>query len=551
MASEAPLVQGTCVSDSPRRWCYPKSGFSGTFDSRLLSNGPHRLALVALNDDVPTVYWLDIWVENDTCNDTIPPSVSIQSPANGATVSGTISVSALATDTQGVSRVEFLLDGAVRSIDTTQPFTWSWNTTTASNGPHTLQALAVDACDNSASSTPVAVQVSNAPTNAAPLVHIDSPSSGQVVSSSTLLVSGWATDETGVTALTFLLDGQSIAPSWSWVSRPDVCAAIPLGDPRCPAVGWSFQLDTTNLANGSHTIRATAVDALGASQFDVRNFSISRTAPSFHLDGPAPNYIVSGSAVTLWGWAHDSAGIVDIRLEIDGVPTASSGPWARMSRSDVCDGLGWGDPNCPNVGWRISLYSTSIPDGTRSVRVIARSASGAESSALVSLIVRNNPTGTLATVIAVEDTYVSSAMPAANFGSGTQLSVQAAPADIRYSILKFDLRGFWGTLDSAQLRLTLPSAPATRLDLYGVTGATWSESTLTWNGMGGLVPAFHQSYFSLPGAGATVTIDVTSLVALGSLQSIALATDALTATACYSSEYLYATRRPALILRIR
>lgn len=130
------------------------------------------------------------------------------------------------------------------------------------------------------------------------------------------------------------------------------------------------------------------------------------------------------------------------------------------------------------------------------------------------------------------------------------VALSAAPSGL-LAISTFDLRGLSGILDSAQLRLTLPSAPAARLDLYGVTGATWNESTLTWNSMGGIVPSFHQSCFSLPGAGATVTIDVTSLVALGSLQSIALATDALTSTACYSSEYLYATRRPALILRVR
>src|SRR5437899_5078080 len=46
-----------------------------------------------------------------TAPDTTPPTVSITAPANGATVSGTISVSASATDNVGVVGVQFTLDG--------------------------------------------------------------------------------------------------------------------------------------------------------------------------------------------------------------------------------------------------------------------------------------------------------------------------------------------------------------------------------------------------------------------------------------------------------
>ena len=43
--------------------------------------------------------------------DTTAPTVSLTAPANGATVSGTINVTATASDNVGVVGVQFLLDG--------------------------------------------------------------------------------------------------------------------------------------------------------------------------------------------------------------------------------------------------------------------------------------------------------------------------------------------------------------------------------------------------------------------------------------------------------
>jgi len=95
--------------------------------------------------------------------DKTPPTVSITSPASGATVSGTINVTASASDNRGVADVQFFLDGAFAADDTTAPYSVPWDTTTASNGSHTLTAVARDAAGNSATSAPVTVTVSNGP----------------------------------------------------------------------------------------------------------------------------------------------------------------------------------------------------------------------------------------------------------------------------------------------------------------------------------------------------------------------------------------------------
>ena len=49
--------------------------------------------------------------DNTTTSDTTPPQVVIQNPANGNTVSGTVTISASATDNNGISKITLSIDG--------------------------------------------------------------------------------------------------------------------------------------------------------------------------------------------------------------------------------------------------------------------------------------------------------------------------------------------------------------------------------------------------------------------------------------------------------
>ena len=60
--------------------------------------------------------------------------------------------------------MQFKLDGAnLGAEDTTSPYSVTWNSTTATNGSHTLTAVARDAAGNSTTSAGVSVTVNNAP----------------------------------------------------------------------------------------------------------------------------------------------------------------------------------------------------------------------------------------------------------------------------------------------------------------------------------------------------------------------------------------------------
>ncbi len=94
--------------------------------------------------------------------DTTAPSVALTSPAGATTVSGTITVTAAASDDVGVAGVQFMLDGApLGAEDTVAPYSVSWNTVTAANGLHVLFAVARDAATNTTTSATVPVTVVN------------------------------------------------------------------------------------------------------------------------------------------------------------------------------------------------------------------------------------------------------------------------------------------------------------------------------------------------------------------------------------------------------
>ncbi len=142
----------------------------GAGDYRLASSSPYHNAATDGTDVGANINALEASTEGvisgipPAGSDTSPPTIFLTTPVNGATVSGsTVKVSATASDNVGVTSVQFRLDGvALGGPVTTPPYSITWDTTTATNGSHTLTAQAFDLASNVGSSAPVTVTVSNA-----------------------------------------------------------------------------------------------------------------------------------------------------------------------------------------------------------------------------------------------------------------------------------------------------------------------------------------------------------------------------------------------------
>jgi chitinase len=107
--------------------------------------------------------------------DTTPPTVSLISPTQGATVGGTITLAAQASDNSGIVSVQFIVDGAqYRSRLVIPPFSTPLNTWKLANGTHRITAFASDRSGNyDSASTTITVNNQGLPPKVQPLIVYD------------------------------------------------------------------------------------------------------------------------------------------------------------------------------------------------------------------------------------------------------------------------------------------------------------------------------------------------------------------------------------------
>jgi len=367
--------------------------YSVSWNTTTASNGSHTLTAVAT--DALGLQFTSDSVTVTVANDITPPTVSITSPANGATVSGTITVSANAADNVGVAGVQFRVDGAnVGAEDTVAPYSISINTAGTSNGLHTLTAVARDAAGNRTSSALVTITVANDTT--APTVSITSPANGATVSG-TVTVTASATDNVGVAGVRFRVDGANVGAE----------------DTAAP---YSISIDTTTAVNGLHTFTAVARDAAGnrtTSAPVTVTVANDTTAPTVSITSPAGGGTVSGT-ISVTATASDNLGVAGVQFLLDGAA------------------LGAEDTAAP---YAVSWNTTTTTNGSHTLTAVARDAAGNRAvSAGVSVTVSNGGSVTRieennpAVSAAPAGAWVSRGAEIAAFSSGTAGSSDIAGA---------------------------------------------------------------------------------------------------------------------------
>ncbi len=224
----------------------------------------------------------------------VSPATSITCPANNATVSGTVSVAASASDNVGVSRVEFYVNNVLQATETSSPYVFSWDTGELSDGSYTLMSRAYDAVGNVGQSAIVSVKVANG----TPAVSIVSPSSGATIGGTVVITAG-VSDSAGVAKVAFYVNG-----------------SLKTIDKKAPYV---YNWNTETSKNGSHTIMVKAYDASGnasSASIPVTVFN-DRKAPAVAIISPASGSVVGGS-LTINASASDNVGVTRVEIYVNG-----------------------------------------------------------------------------------------------------------------------------------------------------------------------------------------------------------------------------------------
>ncbi|HXI30782.1 MAG TPA: N,N-dimethylformamidase beta subunit family domain-containing protein, partial [Vicinamibacterales bacterium] len=253
---------------------------------RQLNPTPASGTAVTINDTQPNGDRYNLFiVEIKALNapDVTPPTVSMTAPSQGATVSGSsVTVSATASDNVAVTSVQFKLDGAnLGAADTATPYSFTWDSKTATNGSHSLTAVASDGAGNTTTATAVTVTVDNDTTP--PTVAITAPAAGASVSA-TVSVSANAADDKAVVGVQFKLDGANLGAELT-------------------AAPYTMSWNTTTIANGTHVLTAVARDAAANSTtsapVSVTVNNVDATPPTVGMTAPANGATVAGTSVAV------------------------------------------------------------------------------------------------------------------------------------------------------------------------------------------------------------------------------------------------------------
>ncbi|MDD3493480.1 MAG: Ig-like domain-containing protein [Candidatus Thermoplasmatota archaeon] len=198
------------------------------------------------------------------------PTISLNSPADDATVSGTVTISGTASDSDGtVESVQVQIDaGSWQMATGTTSWTYSWDTTSVSDGSHTISAWVSDD-DDCSTFVSITVTVNNTPSNQAPTVTIIAPTSGTQLKGR-FTIRGTASDPDGNESLerVELKIGNA---SWMVVTG---------------TTSWNYNWDSTAVENGNYTIQARSYDGTNYSEID----SISITVNNKKDDDGTPSF---------------------------------------------------------------------------------------------------------------------------------------------------------------------------------------------------------------------------------------------------------------------
>ena len=190
-----------------------------------------------------------------TATPTPATAVKIMSPANGAGVSGTVSI--VTQIGSSVSWINIYIDGSY--FASSPPSTFTWNSVSGSNGSHTISTLAFATGGAQLGSDAVTVTVTNGaptPTPTAtptpiPAVKITGPANGASVSGTVNIVTQVSSS---VSWINIYIDGNYFA------SSPP----------------YTFSWNSISVPNGSHVISTIALDASDAQiGSDSRSVSVN------------------------------------------------------------------------------------------------------------------------------------------------------------------------------------------------------------------------------------------------------------------------------------
>ncbi len=286
-----------------------------TLDLSGMASGDHTLEVIAYTGPAESFAAKLVFVVD------LPPVVGMTDPPDGAEVAGIFHVKGVATDDFGLDAVEIRIDGG-DWIAVTDELVWSYelDTRTLGFGTHKVEARAFDGISYS--------------TIEGATFHVDNPPTvsdvnlvdGQYVSG-VFRVEGHSGDDDGVEAVEVSVDGGD----WEDAEGTE---------------DWYYDLDTTGLERGEHTLRVRSYDGQTYSEEEVVTFNVDEPPQVGDIDLEVGETV--HGTVTITGNATDDGTVEKVQVRIDG------GDWIDVDGGE---------------SWMYDLDTTGLAHGTHTLEV--------------------------------------------------------------------------------------------------------------------------------------------------------------------------------------
>ncbi|UCG70807.1 MAG: hypothetical protein JSV09_07370 [Thermoplasmata archaeon] len=326
------------------------------WDTTAMPDGSYNITIVAQdNEGIAVKKVVRVTIANGaTLN--IPPTVSLNTPSSGSTLSGTVQF--LATSTGIASVVEFHLDGLlIGTMSSTGLDSWQYflDTTNWGDGVHIVNLVAKNAAGEGADAGVYIFD--NWDLNS---LTITAPPSGSSQSGQINVVGDFAADNSGDSAELFVDD-------MFWSYSDDTSSGT-----------VTFTLDTTLLSEGAHQIKMFVYDPEGNKQMDmvtiiVDNWDLDTLTITTPTTGSTVNETISvvgdftddisGEYAELfvdevfWSYSDDTSG-GDVTFSVN-TELLSEGP--HQVKLFVYD------PDGNKLMDMVTIYVDNIPPGTPTI----------------------------------------------------------------------------------------------------------------------------------------------------------------------------------------
>lgn len=261
------------------------------FDTPSLGVGESISRVIQFNNPSRVRFNFTSLVFTTPIADTTPPTISIDSPSDGAVVSdASLLVSGTAGDNVEVAGVT--VNGVNASLSGTQFSA----TIGLSEGANTVTAVATDAAGNTASTSIQVALDTGAPDTTGPQLNIIRPNDGGLVIVARPLIQLSFNDPSGVdtSTLALLLDGQPLGVDCVFGTDSADCTP------------------TADIPDGQHTVNAELSDALGNASMAQAGFLADTVPVAIDITSPIDGLITKDAQLAVAGTVGAGVQSVDV-----------------------------------------------------------------------------------------------------------------------------------------------------------------------------------------------------------------------------------------------